>query len=77
MDDLAALIKRVRAKDGSAESELHGRYRRFVERRLAEARERRNWFWLEELDDAVQEVFIHFFQAVREGKFAFEGAERL
>ncbi len=77
MDDLAALVKRVRAKDASAESELHGRYRRFVERRLAEARERRNWFWLEDLDDAVQEVFIHFYQAVREGKFAFEGEERL
>jgi len=77
LEPLAALIQRVRAKDGSAESELHGRYRRFVERRLAEARERRNWFWLEELDDAVQEVFIHFFQAIRAGKFVFEGEERL
>lgn len=77
MDPLAALLKRVRAKDGSAETELHGRFRRFVERRLAEARDRRNWFWLEELDDAVQEVFIHFFQAVRDGKFTYEGEDRL
>src|SRR2546423_10169395 len=70
LDPLAALIQRVRAKDGSAEADLHGRYRRFVERRLAEGRARRNWFWLEELDDAVQEVFIHFFQAIRDGKVA-------
>jgi RNA polymerase sigma factor (sigma-70 family) len=77
LDELAALIKRVRAKDASAEAEVHARFRRFVERRLAEARSRRNWFWLEELDDAVQEVFIHFFQAVRDGKFVFEGEDRL
>ncbi len=77
MEDLAALLGRVREKDASAESELHARYRRFVERRLKEARARRNWFWLEETDDAVQEVFLHFFQAVREGKFVFEGEERL
>ncbi len=76
-DPIAALVKRVRAKDAAAEGELFGRYRRFVERRLSEARSRRNWFWLEELDDAVQEVFIQFFQSVRDGKFVFEGEDRL
>lgn len=77
MDELAALMKRVRAKDARAESEVFERKRRFVERRLKEARERRNWFWLEELDDAVQEVFVQFFSAVRDGKFAYEGEARL
>ncbi len=77
MDELASLLQRVRSKDAQAESELHARYRRFVERRLAEGRARRNWFWLEELDDAVQEVFLHFFEAVRGGKFVYEGEERL
>ncbi len=77
LDELAALLKRVRARDGTAETELHARYRRFVERRLAEARERRNWFWLEDLDDAIQEVFLQFYESVRQGKFVYEGEERL
>jgi len=77
LDELAALLKRVRAKEGPAESELHARYRRFVERRLAEAKKKRNWFWLEDLDDAVQEVFLHFYEAVRQGKFTYEGEDRL
>lgn len=77
MDQLAALVRRVRAKDSTAEAELFARYRRFIERRLAEARARRNWFWLEELDDAVQEVFVQFFQSVRDGKFVYEGEDRL
>lgn len=76
-EELAALVKKVRARDPAAEAALHGRYRRFVERRLAEARERRNWFWLDDQEDAVQETFVSFFAAVRDGRFAFEGESRL
>lgn len=75
--ELASLVERVRARDAAAEEALHERYRRFVERRLSEARRRRNWFWLDDLEDAVQEVFVQFFTSLREGKFAFEGSDRL
>jgi RNA polymerase sigma factor (sigma-70 family) len=76
-DELAELVRRVRARDTAAEAALHARFRRFVEHRLREARTRRNWFWLDDLDDAVQEVFIQFFAALRAGKFIFEGEARL
>ena len=65
--ELAELVKRVRARDSTAETALHARFRRFVEHRLKDARLRRNWFWLDDQEDAVQEVFIHFFAALRAG----------
>jgi len=72
VDELAQLVQKARAGNPDAEAALHARYQRFVERRLAQTRDRRNWFWLTELEDAVQETFIHFFAALREGKFVFE-----
>lgn len=74
---LEALLERAKAKDAAAETDLHDRYRRFVRRRLEETRKRRNWFWLVDVESAVQEVFAQFFKALREGKFTYEGPRRL
>jgi DNA-directed RNA polymerase specialized sigma24 family protein len=74
---LAALLRRVAARDAAAESELCARFWPFVRKRVEEARRRRNWFWLTDVEGVVQEVFIQFFTAQREGKFAFEGKRRL
>ena len=60
---LEALLERAKARDAAAETELHDRYRRFVRRRLEETRKRRNWFWLVDVESAVQEVFAQFFKA--------------
>jgi RNA polymerase sigma factor (sigma-70 family) len=75
--DLADLVERAQAREAGAERELHDRFRRFVHRRLEEARRRRNWFWLTDVEAAVQEVFSQFFTALRGGKFAFQGKHRL
>jgi len=76
-DALAALVGRARERDPAAEAELHDRLRPFVRRRLEEARARRNWFWLTDLEEATQDVLTSFFAALREGKFAYEGDQRL
>jgi RNA polymerase sigma factor (sigma-70 family) len=75
--DLGELV--VAAKRGSqdAESQLYQRYYRFVERRMADAKRRRNWFWLTDLEDAVQDVFIQFFGALKSGRFQFQSGDEL
>jgi DNA-directed RNA polymerase specialized sigma24 family protein len=74
---LASLLARVRAREAAAEEELVRRLWPFVRRRVEEARRRRNWFWLSDVEAVVQDVFTQFFAAVRGGKFAFEGRRRL
>jgi RNA polymerase sigma factor (sigma-70 family) len=74
---LASLVERAIAGEEPAESELYERFRTFVRRRVTEARARRNWFWLTDIDSAVQEVFTQFFKALRGGKFTYEGRRRL
>lgn len=74
---LATLLRAVEARDPAAEEALCRRYWPFVRRRVDEARRRRNWFWLADVDGVVQDVFTQFFAALRAGKFAFEGRRRL
>lgn len=81
---LAQLLERVatRASSGSqaaseAEEALCRRFWPFVTRRVEEARRRRNWFWLNDVEGVVQDVFTQFFAAHRAGKFTFEGRKRL
>lgn len=74
---LRALLRRVAAREAAAETELCARLWPFVRRRVEDARRRRNWFWLSDVEGVVQEVFVQFFAAQREGKFAFEGKKRL
>lgn len=73
---LRDLLERAGERNADAETELHDRYRSFVQRRLEEARSRRNWFWLTDIESAVQEVFAQFFRALWAGKFTFEGRRR-
>lgn len=69
----------VEASRGSkdAEAALYKRYVRFVERRLAAAKRKRNWFWLTELEDAVQDIFVQFFSAIKKGRFHFTTEDEL
>lgn len=76
-DPLAELVERARAEDSEAEGAIYERMRPFVARRLREARARRNWFWLNDLDDAVNRVFAQFFLALRAGKFSYRDATGL
>jgi len=70
-DPLTELVERARAEDSEAEGAIYERMRPFVARRLREARARRNWFWLNDLDDVVNRVFAQFFLALRAGKFSY------
>ncbi len=74
---LATLLQAVHARDPAAEEALCRRFWPFVRRRVEEARRRRNWFWLGDVEAVVQDVFTQFFSALRAGKFAFEGRRRL
>ncbi|MCO5170246.1 MAG: sigma-70 family RNA polymerase sigma factor [Planctomycetes bacterium] len=76
-DALASLLERVAARDPAAEEALCRRFWPFVRRRVEEARRRRNWFWLGDVEGVVQDVFTQFFHAQRAGRFAFEGRRRL
>ncbi|MGE0706765.1 MAG: RNA polymerase sigma factor [Planctomycetota bacterium] len=75
--ELGELVERAAQGEDAAETALWRRYQRFVRRRLAETKARRNWFWLTDLESAEQDVFAQFFLALREGKFRFEGEQRL
>lgn len=74
---LATLLQAVRARDPAAEEALCRRFWPFVQRRVEEARRRRNWFWLGDVEGVVQDVFTQFFAAQQAGKFTFEGRRRL
>jgi DNA-directed RNA polymerase specialized sigma24 family protein len=76
-DGWQELVERARQGDGPAQTRLHDRLRPFVRRRLREAKARRNWFWLTDEDAAVQDVLIQFFQALEDGRFSYEGPERM
>lgn len=79
LDDegLGQLVARAQAGDQAAADALFGWLGPFVRRRLVEARARRNWFWLTDLEGAVQDVATQFFQALRDGRYRYEGRERL
>lgn len=76
-EPIESLVARARGGEEEAQGALFTRYEPFVRRRLAEARRARNWFWLTDLDDAVQETFAQFFGALRGEKFRYEGEGRL
>jgi DNA-directed RNA polymerase specialized sigma24 family protein len=75
--DLGELVTAAIRGSTEAESQLYQRFYRFVERRMAGARRRRNWFWLTDLEDAVQDVFIQFFGALKSGRFHFQSEDEL
>lgn len=70
-DSLADLVAQSREGNPRAEEAIHEQLRPFLARRLREARARRNWFWLTDLDDVVNRVFAQFFLALRDGKFDY------
>jgi DNA-directed RNA polymerase specialized sigma24 family protein len=76
-EELGELVARAALQEATAETALYERYQRFVRRRLGETKARRNWFWLTDLDSAVQDVFTQFFLSLRDGKFHYEGQRRL
>ncbi|MCA8926329.1 MAG: sigma-70 family RNA polymerase sigma factor [Planctomycetes bacterium] len=76
-DPLAELVAQAQAGEPQAEGALYERLRPFLARRLRETRSRRNWFWLTDLDDAVNRVFAQFFLALRAGKFTYRDATGL
>jgi DNA-directed RNA polymerase specialized sigma24 family protein len=76
-EDIEPIVLRARSRDPAAEAALVEQLWPFVRRRVEEARRRRNWFWLVDVEAVVQEVFTQFFFALRSGKYAWEGRERL
>ncbi len=67
----------LRRGDGDAWERLLARYRPFVLGRLRQAAAARNWFWLDDFEDAAQEVLIRFFEAVQSGKFSYRDEDQL
>ncbi|NUQ00830.1 MAG: sigma-70 family RNA polymerase sigma factor [Armatimonadetes bacterium] len=77
MSEADRLLAAVRRGDSEAWSELLERYRPFVLGRLRHAARARNWFWLDDLDDAAQEVLVRFFEAVEAGRFEYRDEDQL
>lgn len=71
------MLSAVAAGDAAAWSALLERYRPFVLGRLRQARKTRNWFWLTELDDVVQDVLVQFYEAVQQGRFTYRDEHAL
>jgi len=67
----------LRRGDGAAWERLLARYRPFVLGWLRQAAAARNWFWLDDFEDAAQEVLIRFFEAVQSGKFSYRDEDQL
>ena len=57
--ELASLLDRVRRRDSAAEDAFCRRFWPFVRRRVQEARRRRNWFWLGDVEGVVHEHGEH------------------
>jgi len=74
---LGALLARAGRREAAAEADLAARLTPFVRRRVEDARRRRNWFWLSDVDAIVQDVLTQFFAALRGGQYRYEGARRL
>ncbi len=74
---LETLLQRARAGEEPARGELYERYVAAVRARVRHGKRRRNWFWLEEEEDVVQEVFARFFSALDEGKYAHRDEDGL
>lgn len=53
------------------------RLRPWLRRRVQSAKQRRNWFWLTDLDELVQEVCVRFWQAVADQRFEYRDEEQL
>lgn len=70
-------IAALQRGDEDAWERLLARYRPFVLGRLRQAAAARNWFWLDDLDDAAQEVLVRFYEAVRAGKFDYRDEDQL
>jgi len=74
---LERLVSDARRGDRGAEEALVERLLPFLRRRVAGARRRRNWFWLSDPEDLVQDVLTQFVQAVRDGRFEYAGERAL
>jgi RNA polymerase sigma factor (sigma-70 family) len=70
-------IAALQRGDDDAWERVLAKYRPFVLGRLRQAAAARNWFWLDDLDDAAQEVLIRFYEAVRAGKFSYRDEDQL
>jgi RNA polymerase sigma factor (sigma-70 family) len=77
LSDPVQLLAAARAGDDQACSARAEHYRGFVRGRLRQAAHRRNWFWLDDLDDVCQEVLVRFCEAVRDGRFRFRDEAQL
>lgn len=77
MSEIDRWMAALRAGDDEAWTKLFERYRPFVLGRLRHAAQSRNWFWLDDLDDATQEVLIRFYEAAREGRFEYRDEHQL
>ncbi|MBI2299562.1 MAG: hypothetical protein HYU66_11590 [Armatimonadetes bacterium] len=70
-------IAALQRGDDEAAAPWLERYRAFVAGRLQRARAARNWFWLDDVDDAAQEVLVRFLEAVHDGRFQYRDEEQL
>lgn len=75
--DVAAQVMALRRGEDEAGSALVERYRPFVLGRLKAAARARNWFWLDDIEDATQEVLVRFVEAVRAGRFVYRDESQL
>ncbi len=77
MSTTERLLTAVQRGDPEAWSALLERLRPFVTARLRHAAQARNWFWLDDLEDAAQEVLVRFVEALREGRFHYRDEDQL
>ncbi len=77
VEPLAELVQRARAGAAEARTELYERFADHVLRRIRYGARRRNWFWLDDEDDIVQEVFARFFAALDRGQYAHRDEDGL
>lgn len=77
VEPLAMLIQRARAGEQTARAALYEQFAGHVLRRVRYGRRRRNWFWLDDEDDVLQEVFARFFSALDQGQYAHRDEDGL
>lgn len=72
-----ARVAEALAGGREAQDEVLAALRPLLLRRVEDARRRRNWFWLDDPEEVVQEAAAQLLAAWRGGKFAYEGWRRL
>jgi DNA-directed RNA polymerase specialized sigma24 family protein len=71
------LMLRLQHDDPSAWEAFDRTWRPWLEIRVRRVARVRNWFWVTDHDDLVQEAMILFGQRVREGRFRFQSDPQL